>query len=120
MNIATENVNNPMSNPEVAAKVAAANTGRACSATTKAKISAAITGTKRSKVTKAKMSAAMKGKNDKPVYIKWADGTETEIESLTEAISLIGVSSGLVSMWCNGSSTTYTKPKYGIAEIRYL
>jgi len=103
LNIATDNVDAPMCNAEVAAKVAIAQRGKVIPAATKAKI-----------------SASMKGVNAKPIYVKWSDGTEAEFASTTEAARLLGVAKGLVSMWCNGSSKSYTKPKYGIAEIRFL
>jgi group I intron endonuclease len=130
MNIATENVNCSMQNPEVAAKMAAAQMGKKHSSETKAKMSAAQMGRQFSDDHRANISAAQRGRklsaahkaklasaSSKPVYVKWANGTEMTFLSRNAAGEHIGVSGSTVGRWIEGKFTTHYKR--GIDEIRY-
>jgi predicted GIY-YIG superfamily endonuclease len=68
----------------------------------------------------AKSRPSIAAAMSKPVYVKWQDGREAKYSSKGDAAVAVGVSKRIIGDWCLGKSITYTKPKYGIKEIRYL
>ena len=71
----------------------------------------------------AKISKALKGRpapNRKSVYVKWADGTEAEFVSSTEAAKHIGSTQASVSKWCNGINEGWKNSRWGVVKIHWV
>jgi hypothetical protein len=56
----------------------------------------------------------------KAVHVEFADGRIVDFPNTRAAAIEISCSTQTIKNWCRGKSTTYTWPRYNIAEIRYV